>query len=92
MDVDWDPKKAAANVAEHQVSFAEAATVLTDDYALIREDSDSFSEQRFVALGLSATGALLVVVYTHRDPATYRLISAWKANKPQRKHYEKSHR
>lgn len=90
--IDWDPNKAAANLREHDVSFAEAATVLNDDYALTREDPDSFGEQRFVTLGLSATGSLLVVVYTHREQDTYRLISSWKANKPQRKLYEKSRR
>ena len=63
MNIDWDSKKAEANVREHDVSFAEAATVLTDDYALTREDPDSFGEQRFVALGMSATGALLVVCH-----------------------------
>ncbi len=87
-----DPKKAEANIREHGVSFSEAATVLTDDYALTREDPDAVGEQRFVSLGLSATGALLVVIYTHREPDTYRLISAWKANKPQRTLYEKSRR
>jgi hypothetical protein len=56
MDVDWDPKKAEANVREHGVSLSEAATVLTDDFALTREDPDSLGEQRFVALGMSATG------------------------------------
>lgn len=74
------------------MSFAEAATVLTEDYALTREDPDSFGEQRFVTLGMSATGALLVVVYTHREPGAYRIISAWKANKPQRAQYEKARR
>ena len=38
---------------------------------------------------MSATGALLVVVYTYREPDIHRLISSWKANKPQRKQYEK---
>ena len=90
--IDWDPKKAAANLQEHGVSFAEAATVLTDDRALTREDQDSIGERRFVSLGMSATGALLVVVYTHREPDVYRLISSWKANKPQRKQYEKVRR
>jgi uncharacterized DUF497 family protein len=90
--IEWDPSKAAANLQEHGVSFAEAATVLNDDYALTREDPDSINEQRFVSLGMSATGALLVVIYTHRDPDVYRLISSWKANKPQRKLYEKSRR
>ncbi len=92
MNLVWDPRKAEANLREHAVSFAEAATVLTDDYALTREDTDSMGEQRFVSLGMSATGALLVVVFTHREPDSYRLISAWKANKPQRKLYEKNRR
>jgi len=79
-------------VREHGVAFSEAATVLTDDCALTREDPDSVGEQRFVCLGMSATGALLVVVCAHREPDVYRLISSWKANKPQRKLYEKARR
>ena len=90
--IEWDPKKAEANLREHGVAFAEAATVLTDDFALTREDVDSVGERRFVSLGMSATGALLVLVFTHREPDVYRLISSWKANKPQRKLYEKSTR
>ena len=66
--------------------------MLNDEFALSREDQDSIGEQRFVALGMSGTGALLVVVYTHREPNGYRLISSWKANKPQRKYYEKGRR
>jgi hypothetical protein len=92
MQIEWDPEKAAANLRGHGVEFSEAATVFSDDDALTREDPDSFDEQRFVSLGMSATGALLVVVYTHREPDTYRLISSWKANKPQRKQYEKGRR
>lgn len=88
----WDPPKAEANLRQHGVSFAEAATVLTDDFALTREDPDAIGEQRFVSLGMSATGALLVVVYTHREPDAWRLISSWKANKLQRKQYEEGRR
>ncbi len=90
MNIEWDPDKAHANERLHGVSFSEAATVL-DDESLIREDPDAINEQRFVSLGLSATGALLVV-YTHREPDVYRLISSWKVNKPQRKLYEKNRR
>ncbi|MFM9887783.1 MAG: BrnT family toxin [Burkholderiales bacterium] len=92
MNIDWDPNKAVVNFRKHEVSFAEAATVLTDDRALTREDPDSVSEQRFVSLGMSSTGALLVVVYTHREPNSYRIIAAWKASKPQRTQYEKNRR
>ena len=87
MRVLWDPAKAKANLAAHGVSFAEAATVFDDDRAITREDPDSVGEQRFVTLGLSGSGNLLVVVYSWRGLATIRLISGWKANARQRKQY-----
>ena len=92
MRIAWNPAKAAANLHAHGVAFSEAATVLTDDHALTREDWDAQDEQRFVTLGMSATGLLLVVVYSHREPDIHRLISAWKANNPQRKIYENHRR
>jgi hypothetical protein len=64
--LEWDPRKAAANLRTHGVSFAEAVSVLEDDFALTREDPDAAMEQRFVTLGLSDSGSLLVVVYTYR--------------------------
>jgi uncharacterized protein len=42
-----------------------------------------------VTLGLSNFGNLLVVVYIYREPDIIRIISAWKANRRQRIHYEK---
>lgn len=89
MRFEWDPPKAEANLRAHGVSFAEAVTVLEDDLALTREDPDAVEEQRFVTLGLSNLGSLLVVVYAYREPDTIRLISAWKANRYQRLQYEK---
>ena len=89
--VSWDPAKAKANLRRHSVGFAEAATVLEDDFALTREDPDAEDEERFVTLGLSSDGKLLVVVYTYRED-TIRIISAWKANRRQRIHYEKGRR
>lgn len=92
MKIDWDPAKAKANLLDHGIGFGEAATVLMDDRALTREDPDAVGELRFVTLGMSATGALLVVVFTHREPDVYRIISAWKAHKRQRTQYEKARR
>ena len=63
--------------------------MLEDDFALTREDPAAINEPRFVTLGLSNLGSLLVVVYTYREPDAIRLISAWKANKRQREAYEK---
>lgn len=83
----WDPPKAEANLHTHGVGFAEAVTVLEDDFALTREDPAAVDEPRFVTLGLSNLGNLLVVVYTYEEPDALRLISAWRANKRQRKAY-----
>ena len=63
-------------------------TVLEDDFALTREGPDADDELRFVTLGLSDVANLLVVVYAYQEPDIIRLISAWKANKPQRGVYE----
>jgi hypothetical protein len=85
---EWDPPKAAANLRAHGVSFVEAVAVFYDDFALTRKDPHSTDEVRFVTLGLSDVGNLLVVVYTYREPDIIRVISAWKANKRQRQLYE----
>ena len=92
MRAEWDPPKAEANLREHGVSFAEAVTVLEDDFALTREDPATVDEPRFVTLGLSDRAQLLVVVYMYKEPDAIRLISAWKANRRQRKAYEKGRR
>ena len=92
MRYEWDPAKAVVNLAAHGVSFAEAVTVLEDDFALTREDADSVGEQRFVTLGLSGFGELLTVVYTYREPDIIRVVSAWRANQIQRLRYEQDRR
>ena len=88
MEITWDSQKAAINPKNHDgVTFEEARQVLLDPCALTREDSDSESEQRFIALGMGGRGRILVVVYTY-GKETIRLISAWKANELQRRRYE----
>ena len=89
MEIEFDPDKAAANPLNHEgVTFDEAKPVLLDPYALTREDTDALGETRFVTLGMGAKGRILVVVWTLREDHP-RLISAWKANQPQRRQYER---
>ncbi len=88
MRLEWDPAKARANLRLHGISFAEAVTVLDDDFALTRDDPDAADEARFVTLGLSDVGNLVVIVYTYREPDIVRVISAWKANRRQKVLYE----
>jgi len=62
-DVDWDPRKAAANIKKHGVDFADAATVLYDERAITIRDDDE-DEERYATIGMDALGRVLVVVYT----------------------------
>jgi len=88
MKITWDSQKATSNQKNHDgVTFEEAQHALFDPFALTREDSDSENEQRFVTLGMGGKNRILIVVYTYRDE-TIRIISAWKANEPQRRRYE----
>jgi hypothetical protein len=89
INIEYDPDKAALNPINHEgVTFDEAKPVLLDPYALTKEDVDAQGEQRFVSLGMGARNRVLVVVWTLRGD-TVRIISAWKATQPQRKHYDK---
>ena len=83
----YDPAKAASNLKKHGVSFADAEGVLSDPLAITVEDPDAAGEPRFVAIGLGCAGELLVVVYTERANG-FRLISARRATKKERKYYE----
>ena len=83
----YDPTKAAANVGKHGVSFPDAEGVFNDPLALTIEDPDARDERRYVAIGLGNLGDLLVVVYAERAEE-YRLISARRATRKERKAYE----
>jgi uncharacterized DUF497 family protein len=72
----WDPDKDAANLKKHGVDFREAATVFDDQLSTTFPDRDhSTSERRFLIIGMSAPGRLLVVAHTE-ESETIRIISA----------------
>jgi hypothetical protein len=88
MEFEWDGQKAASNVAKHGVTFAEAMTVLSDPLEFTIADPDhSEGECRFLSMGLSATGRLLVVAYTERQERI-RIINAREATPRERRQYE----
>jgi|SRR5579863_5099638 len=81
IDFDWDPAKAASNAAKHGVTFEAALTVFGDPLARSALDRDFGSgEERWVTLGETTDGNLLVVVHTWNDidpdRAMVRIISA----------------
>lgn len=86
----WNKKKARQNLRNHQVSFEEASTVFGDMLSRTIDDPlHSEEEDRYVIVGQSARGRLLVVVHTiHGD--NIRIISARIATRRERKEYEES--
>jgi uncharacterized DUF497 family protein len=85
---EWDPEKAKQNLARHGVSFEEASTAFSDPLSLTIFDPDhSAEEDRFVLLGASDKGRLLVVAHTDRDERI-RIISARLATGRERRSYE----
>ena len=88
MLLEWDPRKARANLAKHGVDFHEAGTVWDDPLATTFPDPEhSIEEPRFTTIGASVSGRILVVAHTDRGRAI-RLISARRATPRERKFYE----
>jgi uncharacterized protein len=87
---EWDANKAKANLAKHGISFEEASTAFRDPRSLTVPDPvHSAVENRFVIVGASHSGKLLVVVHTERGD-NIRIISARLASRRERQTYEQS--
>jgi uncharacterized protein len=88
VNFEWDPAKARQNRRKHRVAFQEAASVFGDPLALTYPDPDhSTSEQRFITVGISSAGRVLMVAHADRNE-NIRIISARKTTQRERKHYE----
>jgi uncharacterized protein len=84
----WDPAKAESNIRDHGVSFEEAATVFNDPLARTVSDAEhSLEEERFVTMGRSDAGFLLVVCHCDRGDRI-RIISARFPEPYERRDYE----
>jgi len=88
MEFEWDPNKAANNLAKHSVSFHEASTVFGDPLSSTFDDPDhSDDEERYITIGESADGRLLIISHTDREQRI-RIISAREAKRRERRIYE----
>jgi uncharacterized DUF497 family protein len=90
MEFEWDPEKAAGNLRKDQVSFQEAASVFGDSLGVTVPDPDhSADENRFITVGLSNRGNLLMVAHAERRQRV-RIISARKLSRGEKRAYEES--
>lgn len=85
---EWDEEKSKENKRKHGVGFDEAKTVFNDPFSLtVYDPNHSAGEDRYIDLGLSSEGRLLVVSYTERDE-NIRLISSREATSKERRNHE----
>ena len=88
MRFEWDAAKAAASLLKHGVGFDEATTVFGDARSVSGRDLEhSAGEARFVTLGLSSHGRVLVVCHTDRG-SVVRIITARTATRKEKRVYE----
>lgn len=88
LQFDWDPEKAAANATKHGVAFPEAATAFGDPLSITIPDPEhSVDEARFILVGLTYTGRLVVVAHGETG-GRMRIISARPATNAERRFYE----
>lgn len=89
---EWDADKASANVAKHGVSFELAVRAFADPFALSVQDRIEAGEYRWQTIGLVEGRLLLLVAHIVRDEddgtEVIRIISARRATRGERKHYD----
>ncbi|MGB5771872.1 MAG: BrnT family toxin [Crocosphaera sp.] len=88
MEIEWDNNKAASNLIKHNIDFEDAKNIFLDPNCLEREDKRNYGETRIQVIGI-VNQVVLFVVYTKRDNR-YRIISARRANKNERRQYYQS--
>jgi len=85
--LEWDANKAAKNLQKHGVALEEAATIFDDPvFITVVDDEHSVDEERYITIGMSSQGRLLMVAHTDRD-GRIRIISARGATKKEEQFY-----
>jgi uncharacterized DUF497 family protein len=86
MSFSWDPKKAAANLAKHSISFEDACLIFNGPMSESIDDRFSYGEERIKATGI-LKGVEITVIYTNRPGEERRIISARQATRAERRNY-----
>jgi uncharacterized DUF497 family protein len=92
MRFEWDEGKAAINRAKHRIGFDVAITAFDDPFALVAPDPShsTAAEERRWLIGEADAGVLVVVFTIRAAGDVYRIISARRANRKERRRYEQS--
>lgn len=89
-NLEWDEEKASANLKKHRASFDEAASIFDDPIAITFPDPrHSESEERYLSIGTSFKGRILIVAHTGRENKI-RVINCRRATASERRLYEEN--
>jgi uncharacterized DUF497 family protein len=87
MKFDWDHSKNQANIAKHELDFADASKVFRLPLRISLDERQNYREDRWIGVGI-LDGRVVVIVFTEPDDQTIRIISLRKALPYERKFYE----
>jgi uncharacterized DUF497 family protein len=85
MQIEFDPKKNAANKAKHGLDFADIVLLDWENALIWTDDREDYGECRYAALAMN--DRLYSVAFTVRDDV-FRVISFRKANKREERRYD----
>jgi uncharacterized protein len=86
---EWDEEKRESNLSKHGIDFIDAAAIFDQNFINMADERRDYGETRFKALGI-VDGIVMCVIYTFRENR-YRIISAYKAGKNDRRNYSSIH-
>jgi len=80
LEFEWNPRKAAANLAKHSLTFEEAASVFGGPSGrIIPDPRHSTGEERFVLLGRSCSQRLRDVHRTRFNNPDHQRTASYQA-------------
>jgi len=85
----WDRGKNLANLENHGIAFEDAARIFEGPTLERTDDRFDYGEIRVYTIGL-VNGPEITVIYTDVSETERRIISAWRAERHERKAYWKS--
>ena len=87
MRFEWDQHKNQANIAKHELDFADVPQVFRLPLRIALDERQDYGEERWIGLGM-LDGCVVVVVFTEPDDEIIRILSLRKALPYERKLYE----
>ena len=83
----WDAAKARKNLSKHEITFEQATEVFFDPFFKV-VDASPETEARDAVIGMDTDWNLLYVIHIGFEDDCIRIISARKATRYERQHYE----